>query len=213
MKKQHFCQISAFFNQNQNESNGKNTTSERGRSMIEMLGVLTIIGLLSVTGLYGYKKAMEKLSLNRQAQQVNDFTVGWLTFIRKTATSNFSSREAIISSFIQLGYMPDSMVQTDSTTVLDYAGNRIWFDGIGSNYSRLWWNYSTPEQAVNIVQTLQRFSKSINYIRLKEKWYYGERSCKSGNYTCFSSLTLADLKEEVASQTSGGNVVIVFHRQ
>ena len=35
-----------------------------GRSMIEMLGVLAIIGVLSIGGLAGYSKAMKKIKLN-----------------------------------------------------------------------------------------------------------------------------------------------------
>jgi len=38
--------------------------SQIGRSMIEMLGVLAIIGVLSVGGLAGYSKAMNKAKLN-----------------------------------------------------------------------------------------------------------------------------------------------------
>ena len=38
--------------------------SQIGRSMIEMLGVLAIIGVLSVGGLAGYGKAMRKAKLN-----------------------------------------------------------------------------------------------------------------------------------------------------
>lgn len=34
-----------------------------GRSMIEMLGVLAIIGVLSVGGIAGYSKAMEKYKI------------------------------------------------------------------------------------------------------------------------------------------------------
>lgn len=36
-----------------------------GRSMIEMLGVLTIIGVLSVGGIAGYSNAMHKLKVNK----------------------------------------------------------------------------------------------------------------------------------------------------
>ncbi len=32
-----------------------------GRSMLEMIGVLAIIGILSVGGISGYSKAMEKI--------------------------------------------------------------------------------------------------------------------------------------------------------
>ena len=35
-----------------------NTSNQNGRSMIEMLGVLAIIGVLSGGGIIGYSKAM-----------------------------------------------------------------------------------------------------------------------------------------------------------
>ena len=35
-----------------------------GRSMVEMLGVLAIVGLLSIIGLYGYRKAMLQIKAN-----------------------------------------------------------------------------------------------------------------------------------------------------
>ena len=37
-----------------------NRNTQSGRSMIEMLGVLAIIGVLSVGGISGYSKAMAK---------------------------------------------------------------------------------------------------------------------------------------------------------
>lgn len=39
-------------------------TAQSGRSMIEMLGVLAIIGILSVGGIYGYTLAMRKHQAN-----------------------------------------------------------------------------------------------------------------------------------------------------
>ena len=39
--------------------------NEKGRSMIEMLGVLAIIGVLSVGGIAGYSKAMAKFKANK----------------------------------------------------------------------------------------------------------------------------------------------------
>ena len=38
--------------------------NESGRSMVEMLGVLAIIGVLSVGGIAGYKMAMEQIEIN-----------------------------------------------------------------------------------------------------------------------------------------------------
>ena len=44
---------------------GLGTFSQSGRSMIEMLGVLAIIGVLSVGGIAGYSKAMEMYKINK----------------------------------------------------------------------------------------------------------------------------------------------------
>ena len=43
--------------------------NESGRSMIEMLGVLAIIGVLSVGGIAGYSKAMMKYRINKTIEQ------------------------------------------------------------------------------------------------------------------------------------------------
>jgi type II secretory pathway pseudopilin PulG len=47
--------------------------AESGRSMIEMLGVLAIIGVLSVGGLAGYNMAMRKVRINNLISELNVF--------------------------------------------------------------------------------------------------------------------------------------------
>ena len=44
--------------------------NQNGRSMIEMLGVLAIIGVLSAAGLAGYQKAMTKNKINKTIDQM-----------------------------------------------------------------------------------------------------------------------------------------------
>ena len=44
--------------------------NQNGRSMIEMLGVLAIIGVLSVGGIAGYSKAMMKYRINKTIEQI-----------------------------------------------------------------------------------------------------------------------------------------------
>lgn len=55
-----------------------------GRSMIEMLGVLAVIGVLSAMGLAGYSKAMTKHKMNRtvnqMAQIVNNVRTAFITY-------------------------------------------------------------------------------------------------------------------------------------
>ena len=46
------------------------SATQSGRSMIEMLGVLAIIGVLSVGGIEGYSKAMMKYRINKTIEQI-----------------------------------------------------------------------------------------------------------------------------------------------
>ena len=48
--------------------------NQNGRSMIEMLGVLAIIGVLSVGGIAGYSKAMQKYRINKTIEQITLIT-------------------------------------------------------------------------------------------------------------------------------------------
>lgn len=47
------------------------TTEESGRSMVEMLGVLAIVGVLSIGGIAGYSKAMAKYKINKTLDQLS----------------------------------------------------------------------------------------------------------------------------------------------
>ena len=53
--------------------------NESGRSMVEMLGVLAIIGILSVGGLMGYKQAITRHNTNEAAQAIVFNASLWLT--------------------------------------------------------------------------------------------------------------------------------------
>ena len=50
------------------------TNTQGGRSMIEMLGVLAIIGVLSVGGIAGYSKAMTKYRINKTIDQITQIS-------------------------------------------------------------------------------------------------------------------------------------------
>ena len=55
---------------NNNSLNPCGKESQSGRSMIEMLGVLAIIGVLSVGGIAGYSKAIMKYRINKTIEQI-----------------------------------------------------------------------------------------------------------------------------------------------
>ena len=60
----------------------KAKSCELGRSMIEMLGVLAIIGVLSVGGIAGYSKAMEQFKINKTIEQYNYLIFGMLNYMK-----------------------------------------------------------------------------------------------------------------------------------
>ena len=67
-----------------------NLVTQCGRSMIEMLGVLAIIGVLSVGGITGYSKAMEKFKINKTINEISTIASNiQTTFISQT---NFSEK-------------------------------------------------------------------------------------------------------------------------
>ena len=64
--------ISGFFTSVQND---RVWASQRGRSMVEMLGVLSIIGVLSVGGISAYSTAMKKIKTNDLLAQIRQEAV------------------------------------------------------------------------------------------------------------------------------------------
>ena len=83
-------------------------TNESGRSMIEMLGVLAIIGVLSVGGIAGYSKAMNKFKTNKVADNVS-----MLIANIKTLYAQQNSYEGLeVDSAISMGVVPDELVST-----------------------------------------------------------------------------------------------------
>ena len=80
---------------------------EAGRSMIEMLGVLAIIGVLSVGGIAGYSKAMNKFKTNKIADNVSMLVANIKTLYAQQNTYNGLDNETAVS----MGVVPDELVQ------------------------------------------------------------------------------------------------------
>ena len=63
-----------------NDKNINKNSTQSGRSMIEILGVLAIVGVLSVGGIAGYSKAMEKFKINKT---ICKYLYGYISFLCK----------------------------------------------------------------------------------------------------------------------------------
>ncbi|MCI5635060.1 MAG: hypothetical protein MR350_06395 [Alphaproteobacteria bacterium] len=80
---------------------------EAGRSMIEMLGVLAIIGVLSVGGIAGYSKAMNKFKTNKIADNVSMLVANIKTLYAQQNTYDGLN----VQSAYSMGVVPDELVQ------------------------------------------------------------------------------------------------------
>lgn len=87
-------------------------TNEQGRSMIEMLGVLAIVGVLSVGGIAGYSKAMNKFKTNKVIEQVNMIS----TNIRTLYSSQKSYNNLNNKVAVKTGLIPGEMYNASSTS-------------------------------------------------------------------------------------------------
>ena len=71
-------------------------SEQSGRSMVEMLGVLAIIGVLSVGGISGYSKAMAKFKLTKAQDQLTMLLMNIRTaYATSPSYSGLSSSTAV----------------------------------------------------------------------------------------------------------------------
>ena len=99
-----------------------------GRSMIEMLGVLAIIAVLTVGGIAGYSKAMEKLQINRTINEYNSMLVNVFENL-DSFTSKNSWSSTIIVQALNIAPAGWKVEKTSHLNMMsDNTGNKIaWF--------------------------------------------------------------------------------------
>ena len=73
----------------------KQKNAETGRSMVEILGVLAVIGVLSIGGIYGYAYAMKKYTANLLVQEAH---LAW--------ANNQGNPEATETNWIPVNFTP-----------------------------------------------------------------------------------------------------------
>ncbi len=184
--------------------------NELGRSMVEMLGVLAIIGVLSVGAIAGYSKAMMKYKLNKYTEQMNQIISGitqyhsQLTFPSSTTTNKY---------YYKLGVIPSEMIRNnDLNNFYDIFNNPIIIQSNATTSSltknvtsmtiRLNFKQSIAYDVCrNLIITTQAHSSDILYIEIIGSWgsddasqitAYGDLYC-SGSKKCLSKLDIVSI--------------------
>jgi type II secretory pathway pseudopilin PulG len=81
---------------------------QSGRSMVEILGVLAIIGVLSVGGIAGYSKAMNKFKINKTSDQISMLIANIRTIYSTQGDYKGLNNKMAIS----YGIVPNDMIKT-----------------------------------------------------------------------------------------------------
>ena len=182
-----------------------------GRSMVEMLGVLAIIGVLSVGAIAGYSKAMMKYKMNQAADAYNHLIA---TVIEKIAQdSSVFEGDSVgtlwyTSIFAKAGWLPDYFKPRKDTATTPDAVNFV-HDKLGNNV----WIFKNTRNELGIgVETRRQKELCITLFNLAKEWkddlarcdsenangsaiygqFFGDKSC-SDNVKCLANVTVNDI--------------------
>ena len=204
--------------------------SENGRSMVEMLGVLAIIGVLSVGAIAGYSKAMMKYKLNKHAEAINLLINNVLQLIPTLPLEKNGQIEYYAEIFKKLGLLPDGIKYLNSSSVEDnyfhvhtqiyavynpfrYGGIAFYFKKQTNSVSNICRNivFAAKENADNLwmLETEYRNSINHNYKGL----IYGNKYCNNTTYKCISKMTLKDTEQLCSDCADDQCTLFVFWRE
>ena len=179
-----------------------------GRSMIEMLGVLAIIGVLSVGGIAGYSKAMEKFKVNKAISEYSLLIFGILEHLddlRPTACDN-TNFCGLASYYQAANLLPGNWIVTDDAHIYDSNGNiiftfvrnkRIGFDlylGAATGSSKFPQKLC-KELFTNLVKPLH---SSLYHAGIwgnvnGGNYLYGDNICQTDGLKCLRDISLSEI--------------------
>ena len=183
--------------------------SENGRSMVEMLGVLAIIGVLSVGAIAGYSKAMMKYKLNKQTEQIGsildyvNINLDDLKRLRPSASS------AMIPLFKKLNVIPQEMIRENETyKIFDIFNTTIFlqnYHGTDNKYYfefKLFINKGQKESCMNLFNIAKaqrgqllrtKFTTRKGDASNDANSAWGDSYCYTGA-KCLKDLTIAEME-------------------
>jgi len=205
---------------------------QAGRSMVEMLGVLAIIGVLSVGAIAGYSKAMFKYKLNKHAQQINTLITTTSRYYKDF--ENMPPMTMINPYFIKMNEIPPEMIKKNETIYVYDAFNLAWHifcnsNGTGvfmSSYSNLGGGSSVLitkstenfEICKNIILTVKEHSSNLGYLTTysaetgaadSSYLYFGDAFC-SKSKKCLKDITLDEIHKICTEHRSKRSVFEMF---
>ena len=151
-----------------------------GRSMIEMLGVLAIIGVLSIGGIAGYTKAMETYKINKLKQAITEIV---------TNTRTLYASQNPLNKYQGLDY---STAKNAGILTVDLHNSDIY-----------------PSLSGNYYNSYKTFVINLDWISEKECVALATADWGTTSSTGFYSLAISDYshnnEEVIGCETTGEN--------
>lgn len=187
--------------------------SENGRSMVEMLGVLAIIGVLSVGAIAGYGKAMFKYKLNKQTEQINQ-VIGTIVRYKSSLMLNPNPADDtnlsdfhLVPLLKKLGEISKEMYTNEDNIIKDSFGTEYYIynrnsekDTVALRTNNLERNESSFQACKNLYVIAKEWHKEISAIHVVaykgsdyavNGCYLGDNSVYRG---CPDNIYIKDLK-------------------
>ena len=196
----------------------RNDVCSAGRSMIEMLGVLAIVGVLSVGGIAGYSKAMEKFKINKIIEEYTYFITGLIEHLPDYEKLNSNGSQLYLTEFAIAANLAPTTWSNSGLTLIDSQNHWVWPfvrnghlvfeigiidqqngiilpDKTNLEYCRaLYNNVMKPLHSALYYVSFYRHAVASDYA------YYGDNYC-GGENKCLNELTLNKIDEMCKSCT------------
>ncbi len=180
------------------------TDASTGRSMVEMLGVLAIIGVLSVGAIAGYSKAMMKYKLNKHTEQMNIILSALQQYRHEW---KFTTVTMLKPYYQKMGIIPPEMSKDNTNNIYDIFNNTIllmtngtmenmpYARSVGFNYNINSNNYDVCLNLFTVLKAYNEdlFRSTINNADSHQNSFYGDKYCNSGNRKCIRNISMNDI--------------------
>ena len=178
--------------------------NENGRSMVEMLGVLAIIGVLSVGALAGYSKAMTQHKLNKNAEEI-----GYLLSVAiynndklKNASSNMYAELNALGAYTWPAELKGN--PQEGYYILDTLQNKIGFEHYAHGGTAIRIELPSSDFAVkvcaNYINVFKSFADDLDMVYVSNfnltegtssHIRFAGKGCTTGK--CLKDITNADI--------------------
>lgn len=181
---------------------------QSGRSMVEMLGVLAIIGVLSIGGISGYSKAMAKYRINKTLDQISTLVMNIRTLYASAV--NYSGLNNGVA--VQMGIIPRDMLQAargstvaSNTTIINVYGGQIKLTAGGTDNRNFYVTYSgLPMEACVSIATADWGSQAGSGLQSIDVGASGTGKTEGDTLTAHAIDTLPLSLSTAAANCSGG---------